>query len=122
MSCHQSFEKGWCVKETNKRRLKSMKNRQLEHSFKCIASWLYMDPMNFPSTCIHLYKLMKIIRWYSQETLKWLCNCRDFYRSNKKLEIRMKFLRKPMCLYGYFYERNENQTFTTLKFINFVLS
>ena len=33
----------------------------LEHSFKRVASWLDMYPLNFPSSCLHFYELMKII-------------------------------------------------------------
>ena len=45
---HQSLEKGLCVGKTNERRLKSMMNMLLEHSFKRVASWLDMYPLNFP--------------------------------------------------------------------------
>ena len=62
-SGHQSLEKGSFVKTTNERRLKSMMNVLLEHSFKRVASWLDIYPLNFPSSCLHFYKLMRIIRW-----------------------------------------------------------
>ena len=52
-SGHQSLEKGYSVGKTNKRRLKSMMNMLLEHSFKRVASWLDMYPLNFPS-CVYI--------------------------------------------------------------------
>ena len=39
-----------------------MMNMLLEHSFKRVASWLDMYPLNFPSSCLHFYELMRIIR------------------------------------------------------------
>ena len=27
------------------------------------TSWLDMYPLNFPSSCLHFYELMRIIRW-----------------------------------------------------------
>ena len=40
----------------------------LEHSFERVASWLDMYPLNFPSTCLHCYELMRIIMRVAEVT------------------------------------------------------
>ena len=42
-----------------------MMNMLLEQSFKRVASWLDMYPLNFPSSCLHFYECEEIIYCYS---------------------------------------------------------
>ena len=65
---HHVYKTEWSPKlgeglvgKTNDKRLKSMIYMLLENSFKRVASWLDMYLLNFPSSCLHFYELMRII-------------------------------------------------------------